>query len=169
MLYIFGGLPATGKTELSKHLANYLKATYIRIDTIEQKLRDQGVKELYDEGYQIAFSLALDNLNNGNTVVADSTNPVMESREAWLNVAKQTKCSFVEIEVICSDKQVHQQRVESRVTDIPNLILPSWHSVTSREYQEWLSPNIIIDTAGKTPSESKSDLIRLIATLQEGN
>lgn len=167
MLYIFGGLPATGKTELSKHLAAHLNATYIRIDTIEQKLRDQGVKNLYDEGYQIAFSLALDNLNNGNSVVADSTNPVSESREAWINVAMRAKCSFVEIEVMCSDKQAHRHRVESRVTDIPNLILPSWQSVTSRDYQEWFSPNITIDTAGKTPDQSKGELIRLLTTLRD--
>ncbi|WP_340679790.1 AAA family ATPase [Paraglaciecola sp.] len=89
MLYILGGLPATGKTELSKFLAESLNAAYIRIDTIEQKLREQGFKNLYDEGYQIAFSLALDNLKNGIFVVADSTNPFKESRDAWVNVAQQ--------------------------------------------------------------------------------
>ncbi|MEN8619719.1 AAA family ATPase [Shewanella baltica] len=144
MLYILGGLPATGKTELSKFLAASLNAAYIRIDTIEQSLREQGFKNLYDEGYQIAFSIALDNLKNGIPVVTDSTNPVKESRNAWVGVAKKAQSSFTEIEVICSDKQEHRLRVETRSTDIPNLLLPSWESVTTREYEKWKSPHIIV-------------------------
>lgn len=166
MLYILGGLPATGKTELSKFLAESFNAAYIRIDTIEQKLKDLGFKNLYDEAYQIAFSLALDNLKNGISVVADSTNPVKESRDAWVNVAKQIQSSFIEIEVTCSDKQEHRQRVETRETDVPNLLLPSWESVTSREYTKWPSAHISIDTAGKTPEQSKLELMQL---LRSGN
>ena len=52
MLYIFGGLPATGKSELSKYLASSISAVYIRIDSIEQELRNAGFKNLYDEGYK---------------------------------------------------------------------------------------------------------------------
>ncbi|GAB2918826.1 AAA family ATPase [Rheinheimera gaetbuli] len=162
MLYILGGLPATGKTEISKYLAASLNAAYIRIDTIEQRLREQGFRNLYDEGYQIAFLLALDNLKNGISVVADSTNPVKESRDAWVNVAKQAQSSFTEIEIICSDKQEHKKRVETRNTDIPNLLLPDWESVTSREYQKWLSPDIVLDTARKTPEQSKHELIQIL-------
>lgn len=165
MLYILGGLPATGKTELSRFLAKSLNAAYIRIDTIEQQLRDSGFKDLYDEGYQIAFSLARDNLKNGISVVADSTNPVKESRDAWINVAKQAQSSFIEIEVICSEKQEHQQRVETRETDIPNLSLPNWESVTSRDYQKWLSAQICIDTAGKTPEQSKRELLQSLGNV----
>lgn len=162
MLFIFGGLPATGKTELSKFLATSLNAAYIRIDTIEQELKNKGLNDIYDEGYQIGFSLALDNLKNGIPVVADSTNPIKESREAWINVAQQAHASFTEIEIICSDKQEHKKRVEMRNTDIPNLLLPDWESVTSREYQHWYSPNIVLDTAGKLPEQSKQELIQLL-------
>lgn len=38
MLYIFGGLPGTGKTELSMDLARRLGAVYLRIDAIEQPI-----------------------------------------------------------------------------------------------------------------------------------
>jgi predicted kinase len=167
MLYILGGLPATGKTELAKYLATSLNAAYIRIDTIEQKLRDQGTNAFYDDGYQIAFSIALDNLNNGISVVADSANPVKASRDAWIAVAKQAQSSFTEIEVMCSDKQEHRTRVEMRKTDIPNLLLPNWESVVGKEYQKWQSPDIILDTAGKTPEQSKQELFQLLCNGNE--
>ena len=38
MLYIFGGLPGTGKTTLARYLAHHQRAVYLRIDTIEQAL-----------------------------------------------------------------------------------------------------------------------------------
>ena len=39
-LIIFSGLPAAGKTTLARILATQLDALYLRIDTIEQSLRD---------------------------------------------------------------------------------------------------------------------------------
>ena len=162
MLYILGGLPATGKTELSKYLSSSLGAVHIRIDTIEQELKNVGLKKLYEEGYQIAFAIALENLKNGLSVVADSTNPALESREAWISVANKASSPFTEIEVICSDKNEHKERVERRQTDIPNLLLPSWESVTTRQYHSWKTARIVIDTAGKTPEQSKKELGELL-------
>ena len=167
MLYIFGGLPATGKSELSKLLASSIGAVYIRIDTIEQELRNAGFKSLYDEGYKIAFSIALDNLRNGLSVVADSTNPVAESRQAWVSIAKKADAPYTEIEIICSNKSEHRSRVESRKTDIPNLVPPDWGSVISREYQLWHSADIVLDTAGKTPEQSKHELSKLLSASNE--
>ena len=166
MLYIFGGLPATGKTELSRYLASTIGATYIRIDTIEQTLRNSGITELFDQGYQVAFALAKDNLLNGRSVVADSTNPVNESRLMWVNAAKQAKVNYQEIEVVCTDSKEHRYRVETRETDISGLNLPSWQSVISREYHAWPSANIVLDTAGKTPQQSKQELMLMLDIIQ---
>lgn len=162
MLYIFGGLPGVGKTELSKFLAQHLSAAYIRIDTIEQNLRDAGLTDLYDEGYKIAFALALENLKNGVPVVSDSTNPVSESRSAWRNVADEASSHYLEIEVICSNLAEHQRRVESRSTDIPNLIPPSWESVTSREYEPWTTADYVLDTGNRSPEQSKQELLSFL-------
>ena len=162
MLYILGGLPASGKTELSKYLATSLSAVHIRIDTIEQELKNCGFKALYDEGYNVAFVLALDNFKNGLSVIADSTNPVLDSREKWIKVANKASSPYIEIEVVCSDKVEHQKRVESRQSDIPNLVLPTWDSVISREYEPWKTASIILGTAGKTPKQSKHELTNLL-------
>jgi predicted kinase len=42
-LIVFGGLPATGKTTIARELTRRLAATYLRIDMIEQRLRDEGL------------------------------------------------------------------------------------------------------------------------------
>ncbi|WP_458157499.1 AAA family ATPase [Bradyrhizobium sp. 18BD] len=39
ILIVFGGLPATGKTTLSRELARRLAASYIRVDAIEHLLK----------------------------------------------------------------------------------------------------------------------------------
>ena len=164
MLFIFGGLPGVGKTALSQALARRINAAYLRIDTIEQCLKNSGFNKMFDEAYQIAFSLALENLRNQVPVVADSTNPVAESRSAWREVATKAQVKHLEIEVICSDVTEHKWRVENRTSDIPNLVLPTWESVCSREYQPWTSANIVIDTAGKTIEQSKSELLQAIGS-----
>ena len=165
MLYIFGGLPGTGKTELSRYLSQSINAVYIRIDTIEQELKNCGVENLFDESYKIAFALAHDNLKNGLCVVADSTNPVKESREGWVNIAVKACSPYTEIEILCSNKTEHKNRVESRISDIPNLVLPNWESVVCREYQLWETPRVVLDTANKTPEQSKKELRSAIRSI----
>jgi predicted kinase len=39
VLYIFSGLPGSGKTTLAKNISKIIGAVYIRIDTIEQRQR----------------------------------------------------------------------------------------------------------------------------------
>lgn len=39
MLIVFGGLPGTGKSTIARALARALRATYLRVDVIEQAIR----------------------------------------------------------------------------------------------------------------------------------
>ncbi len=159
MLFIFGGLPGTGKTILSQYLAESIGATYLRIDSIEQTLRNEGILEVEGKGYEVAYRIAHDNLKTGQSVVADSVNPLPITRKAWRSVASETGSTYCEIEIICSDKSEHRQRIESRVTDIDGLRLPSWQDVLGREYEPWIDKQIGIDTANKSVRESKEELM----------
>ncbi|WP_419831505.1 AAA family ATPase [Endozoicomonas atrinae] len=49
--YIFSGLPASGKSTLAQLLSKHLTAMYIRIDTIEQGLRDLCSLKVEGESY----------------------------------------------------------------------------------------------------------------------
>jgi hypothetical protein len=62
------------------------------------------------------------------------------------------------VEVICSDLQLHRQRVERRSVDIRSLKLPTWEHVVSREYDPWDREHIVIDTAGRSAADSVEEL-----------
>ncbi len=141
-------------------LSAQLDCAFLRIDTIEQALRDLCGVAVEGEGYRLSYRIASDNLKLGKNVVADSCNPIELTRREWNAVADDAGCSKTNIEVICSDKQEHRLRVESRTTDIPGLILPTWQQVEDREYHDWTMDRIVIDTAGTTPEASFTALLQ---------
>ena len=165
MLIIFGGLPGTGKTTIATELARQLGATYVRIDTIEQAIRDSETlnQPLEDTGYRVAYAIAEDNLRLGRTVISDSVNPIRLSRDAWIAVAHRAQVRAAEVEVICSDPQQHRRRVETRSADITRLRLPTWQEVICREYEPWIRKHIIIDTTGRTVTENVEELRKALA------
>jgi hypothetical protein len=81
------------------------------------------------------------------------------TRREWENVATESNAGFVNIEVICSDIEDHQHRVENRHSAIPNLNLPTWIDVENREYHQWDKDRIIIDTAGKSIKQCTDELL----------
>ena len=172
MLIIFGGLPGTGKTTLARLVARRLAAVHVRIDTLEQAMIHAGMIEpenMGSAGYMVGYAVALDNLRLGLTVVADSVNPLSVTRDAWRQVAKAACGPCLEVETVCSDKQEHRRRVETRSADIPGHALPDWHSVQARHYEPWDRPHLIIDTATLSIEAGADAIIEAVLTLLRAN
>lgn len=161
-LYIFSGLPATGKSTLASRLSKHLSASYLRLDTIEQALKELYGNNVSVEGYKLAYKLAADNLKQGVNVIGDSCNSVFESREEWQQTAINADAKYINIEICCSNTEQHRYRVEHRDSSVSGLTLPSWENVKSREFHAWNSEVITVDTADESADQSFQKLIKLL-------
>ena len=160
MLIVFGGLPGTGKTTLAKSVARKYSAVYLRVDTIEAAIRTTEVlrEDIGPAGYVVAYSLAEENLRLGHVVVADSVNPLQITRESWSLVARNAGVPLVEIELFCSDPLEHRRRIENKAPGLDGLPPLTWQSVCDRTYEKWSTPHLVIDTAGKSVTETEQEL-----------
>jgi predicted kinase len=162
-LVILSGLPGVGKTTIARELAAALTAVHVRIDSIEQALRDAGTT-VYDHGYRVAYAIAADNLRLGRTVVADCVNPWPLTRREWQSVASRAAARDVSVELVCSDVEEHKRRVESRSPDIANHRLPTWPEVMAHDYRPWDSDRLVIDTARLNVPQCVQAIVSAIAS-----
>lgn len=63
ILFILSGLPGSGKSTLSQFLARKYKIPYLRIDTIEQGLRDLCHMDVVAEGYELSYRIAAEHFS----------------------------------------------------------------------------------------------------------
>jgi predicted kinase len=151
-LIAFAGLPGTGKSSIARALAEQLGAVWLRIDSIEQAIRESALApgSVDDAGYRAAYAVAEDNLRLGRAVVADSVNGWMLTRNAWRDVGVRSGAQVVEVEILCTDRDEHRRRLETRASEVPGLILPDWQAVIGRDYHPWDRDHLTIDTAGRS-------------------
>ena len=158
MLIVLSGLSGVGKTTIARALAVAIAAVHVRIDTIEQALRNTGMT-VEAEGYCVAYAVSEDNLRLGRTVIADSVNPWLLTRDAWHAVGNRAGVRTVDVEIVCSDRAEHRRRVESRASDIAGHRVPTWREVLERDYHPWHSERLVIDTAHVDVSESVRQIV----------
>jgi predicted kinase len=153
MLIAFGGRSGTGKTTIAREVVRELGAVYLRIDSIEHAMRE-AEWQVEGEGYRVARAIAEDNLRLGRIVLADCVNPWPLTRSEWRTVAERSNASMLEVEIMCSDPHEHRRRVETRTADIAGHQLPTWQEVIGRDYREWDSEPVVIDTARLTVEQA---------------
>ena len=144
-------------------------AVYLRIDTIEQALRDSGALangDVGSAGYRVAYALARTQLVQGGLpVLVDCVNPLAVTRKAWHGVAHGAQVPWLDVEVICSDAAEHRRRVETRTTDVPGLLPPTWQAVLQHGYTHWgAEDRLVVDTASMDAGQTAA---RVLAAAQQ--
>ncbi len=169
-LIVFSGLPGTGKSSLARGLAQKTGAVWLRVDSVEQAIKDSGVVpgSIEDAGYRVLYALAYDNLLLGRDVISDSVNPWMLTRNAWRDVGLRAEAKVVEVEVVCTDIEEHRRRVDTRASDVPGLILPDWRAVMEHDYHAWDRDRVVIDTAGRSQAECIAGLLGAVLKRPHG-
>ncbi len=162
MLIVLSGLPGVGKTTIAREVARVTGALHLRIDSIEQALRESGVK-VEGEGYRVAYAVAEDNLRLGRTVIVDCVNPWPLTRDEWRGVAERAGVDVAEVEIVCSDAAEHRRRVETRVPDIAGHVLPTWQEVVDRDYRPWNRERLVIDSARLSVEQSSQTILSAVA------
>ncbi|HLY80455.1 MAG TPA: AAA family ATPase [Caulobacteraceae bacterium] len=152
LLIAFAGLPGSGKSTIARELALRTGAIWLRVDSIEQSIKESGVVpgDMRDAGYRAAHAVAFDNLRLGRDVVADCVNDWKIARDGWQAIGFRAGVEVVWVEVVCSDATEHRRRVETRTVDVVGLELPDWQAVVQRDYHDWDRERLTVDTADCT-------------------
>lgn len=150
-----------GKTTIARELTVVLGAVHVRIDSIEQALRNAGLT-VYDEGYRAAYAVAEDNLRLARSVIADCVNPWPLTRREWQAVAVRAAAHVLSVELVCSDTDEHKRRVESRTPDITGHRVPTWAEVMAHDYRPWDCDRLVVDTA-QAPAGSVQRIVSALA------
>ena len=160
-LIVLAGRSGTGKSTLAHALARSLGALWLRVDSIEQAIKASGI-ECGDAGYRTAYAVADDNLRLGRTVIGDSVNPWMLTRDAWRDVGIRADARVVEVETVCSNRDEHRRRIETRAAEVPGLQMPTWDQVIGRDYHVWDRDHLTIDTCGSDLEACVQQLLKVL-------
>ena len=156
MLIAMAGLPGAGKSTIAEVLGGRLSASVVSVDPIESAILEAGIDSDQPTGlaaYLVAETIAGLVLESGHHVIVDAVNGVDPAREQWVDLARSRSETLRFIEVICSDPELHRERLEARGRRLPHLNEPSWHAVEQSldEYSPWAGasasvPRITLDS-----------------------
>ncbi|MGV8851019.1 MAG: AAA family ATPase [Rhodoglobus sp.] len=117
MLIAMAGLPGAGKTTLAEVVGARRKITVLSVDQIETAILKAGISAGQPTGlaaYLVAGTLAESVLMHDRDIIIDAVNAVDPAREQWVNLAERTGSSIRFIEVVCSDREEHKNRLVER-------------------------------------------------------
>ena len=125
VLWVFCGMPASGKSTLARLVARALFMPLFASDTVRKREPDfphDGVIA-FDAGayrpvlrgrvYASLFNLAQDELKKGRSVVLDATFSKAQWRESAIRLAKDQKAGLIFVECVC-DPQTVRARLAQR-------------------------------------------------------
>jgi predicted kinase len=142
MLIVMAGLPAAGKSTIAEVVGNRIGAPVVSVDPIEAAILSAGIDADQPTGlaaYLVAEAFADAVIAGGTSIIVDAVNAVNPAREQWLRLAERQKAEIRFIEVVCSDAELHQQRLAARAARLAAASLPETFAVEQSldEWEDW--------------------------------
>ena len=150
VLVVVGGVPGTGKSTVARGIGAHLACPGFAKDVIEASLWRSGVGAEQGSG-QVAedmlTTLAGSQLDHGQGAVLDTVAGRNASRTAWREVAEAQGASFVLVECVCSDEDLHRSRIDGRTRNIPGWYELTWDDVqrSRKKYEPWTEERLVLD------------------------
>ncbi len=157
-LIIFSGLPGTGKSALAEDAGRALGVPVFAKDWLQASLgaswRAGGSisAEIDDTlgyaSYDLLTTLAERQLMLGQSAILDSVATFARIRDQWRTLAQQYGAGWKVVECVCSDVDLHKNRVLGRERAIPDWHELSWPDVAAvaQRYQPWQEPRLVVDS-----------------------
>jgi predicted kinase len=144
------GLPGAGKSTVAEVVGNRLGYPVISVDPIESAILSAGIDSDQPTGlaaYLVAETIADSALANGLSIIVDAVNAVDPARQQWVDLAKKHDETLRFIEVVCSDSELHRERLEARNRNLTHLPEPTWHAVEQSldEYSDWTGATAVAE------------------------
>jgi predicted kinase len=151
-LIVFSGLPGTGKSSIAEAAARELAIPVFAKDWLEATLRRNELtgsdeKPLGYAAYELLTTLALRQLQLGQSAILDSVASPQPVRAEWRKLADSFGAAWCVVECICSDEAIHRSRLDVRQRGIPG-----WHELDWSEvervraiYSPWSENRLVLD------------------------
>lgn len=151
---MLSGLPGSGKSCFAQALSVLLRAVIVSVDPIEDAMIRSGLPMSFETGvaaYEVGATVALAQLRNGLTVIADAANHHEVGRATWCRAAGDAGVPVKAIEVTCSDADLHRARLEGRRRGFREYPELSWDDVVQRsaDVEPWTCSRLVLDSAGE--------------------
>ena len=142
MLIVMAGLPAAGKSTIAEVVGNRMGVPVVSVDPIEAAILSAGIDADQPTGlaaYLVAEAFADAVLTGGGSIIVDAVNAVNPTREQWVKLAERQKAELRFIEVICSDGELHGERLAARTARLEKTALPGAFAVEQSldEWEDW--------------------------------
>jgi len=146
MLIVMAGLPAAGKSTIAEVVGNRMGIPVVSVDPIEAAILSAGIDAEQPTGlaaYLVAESFAESVTSGGGSIIVDAVNAVNPAREQWVNLAERQTADIRFIEVVCSDRELHEQRLAARAARLAEATAPEGFAVEQSldEWEEWTGPS----------------------------
>lgn len=151
MLIVVSGLPGAGKSILAEATGRRLQSPVLSVDPIEAAIWRSGVGPSFETGvaaYEVAAILAEEQMKLGLTTIVDAVSSLEVAREMWRRAARGAGATMRVIEVVCTDPELHRDRLAHRTRIIDGFPEPTWDEVVARrsEWEPWEDDHLVLDS-----------------------